>query len=162
MPEQRINTYEGLFLFPQAAATDLQGATDLVQQILNRGGAEVLSFAKWDERRLAYEIKGNKRGIYFLAYFKAPADRIPVMERDCNLSEQMLRFMITRADYVPQEIIEASDGRTRLADEIRLRSEKVAAGAEETSRVGRRSEAEPAPADEVDDIEDEIIDQEDE
>jgi len=162
MPEQRINTYEGFFLFPQAAATDLQAAIDLVQQILNRGNAEVLSFSKWDERRLAYEIKGNKRGIYFLAYFKAPADRIPVMERDCNLSEQMLRFMITRADFVPQEIIEASDGRSRLADEIRLRSEKVAAGTEETSRIGRRSEAETAVVDGADDVDDEIVEPDDE
>jgi len=27
---------------------------------------------KWDERRLAYEIKKQKRGLYILCYFKAP------------------------------------------------------------------------------------------
>lgn len=127
MPEARINVYEGLFLFPQVATSNLQGATDHVMALLDRADAKLLSFRKWDERRLAYEIKGNKRGVYFLAYFEAPTDKLARLERDCNLSEQMLRAMITRADHLPAEQIEASDGRAALADEIKLRSEQPAA-----------------------------------
>ncbi len=73
---ERIHTYEGFFLFPQAAATDLQAAVEHVKELLARIDAEIISFSKWDERRLAYEIKGNKRGIYFLTYFKAGASTI--------------------------------------------------------------------------------------
>lgn len=146
MAEQHHNTYEGFFLFPQSAATDLQGAVDHLKQILDRGDAQIMSFSKWDERRLAYEIKGNKRGIYFLTYFTAPGTAIPAMERACNLSEQLLRFMITRADAVPQELIDAAEGQAKLADEIRLRSERAAEGAAtESARVESRSEADEAP-----------------
>jgi len=126
------NQYEGLFLFPQSAASNLKEAADHVQSLLDRAEAEVLAFAKWDERRLAYEIAGNKRGVYFLTYFKAEPDKMARLERDCNLSEHVLRFMFVRAETIPAEVIEASDGRERLADEIRLRGDK-----EDKGRAGR-------------------------
>lgn len=124
MTEARIDIYEGMFLFPQTAGADLGGALAHVESILGRAGAEIVSLCKWDERRLAYDIKGNKRGLYFLTYFKADRSKIAGIERDCNLSEQLLRAMILRADHVPTEEIEAADGRTALADEIKLRAER--------------------------------------
>lgn len=125
--QDRIYTYEGMFLFPQAAVADLQAAADHVMEILNRAGAEIISFKKWDERRLAYEVKGNKRGLYFLAYFKAKGSKIAGIERDASLSEKMLRAMVTRADHLPQDVMQAAEGRQQLADEIKLRATNPAA-----------------------------------
>jgi small subunit ribosomal protein S6 len=125
--QDRIYSYEGLFLFPQSAVADLQAAADHVTEILNRAGAEIISFKKWDERRLAYEIKGNKRGLYFLVYFKAKGAKLASLERDCNLSEKLLRAMITRADHVLPEVMQAAEGRQQLADEIKLRATMPAA-----------------------------------
>ncbi len=124
MTETRIDMYEGMFLFPQTATADLAGALAHVESILGRAGAEIVSLCKWDERRLAYDIKGNKRGLYFLTYFKADRSKIAGIERDCNLSEQLLRAMVVRADHIPAEEIEAAEGRTALADEIKLRAER--------------------------------------
>ena len=126
MADQNTSTYEGLFLFPQAATANLQVAVDHLQELLKRADADVLSLGRWDERRLAYEIKGNKRGIYFLVYFKIAPTRLTGLERDCNLSEQLLRSMILRAEHIRPEEIEAADGRAQLADEIKLRSEQAA------------------------------------
>lgn len=146
MTQDRISTYEGLFLFPQSAAADLQGAVDHLKGLLDRASAEIISFCKWDERKLAYEIKGNKRGVYFLTYFKAPASSLVTLEHHCNLSEQLLRFMITKADLIPEATIKAAEGQSQLADEIRLRAEKStesrAEGAVETSRVESRTKIE--------------------
>lgn len=127
MSERRYYNYEGLFLFPQAATSDLQAAADHVQSVLQRAETEIIAFRKWDDRRLAYEIAGNKRGVYFLVYFKAPADKLAGLERDCNLSEQMLRALITRADHLTLEQMQATEGREQLQDEIRLRAEQPAA-----------------------------------
>jgi len=121
MAETRINAYEGMFLFPQTVSADLQSAADHVLEILSKGGAELISLCKWDERRLAYDIKGNKRGVYFLTYFKCDATKLAAIERDCRLSERLLRSMITRADHVTPEQMTAMDGRQQLADEIALR-----------------------------------------
>lgn len=124
MTEQRISIYEGMFLFPQSAGSDLGGAVSHVESILERADAELVAISKWDERRLAYDIKGNKRGLYVLTYFKADRSKIAGIERDCNLSEMLLRAMIVRAEHIPTEEIEAADGRQALEDEIKLRAER--------------------------------------
>ncbi|MEM7229926.1 MAG: 30S ribosomal protein S6 [Planctomycetota bacterium] len=133
----RINLYEGMFLFPQSAAGNLGEAADHIKQILDRSNAEIVSFQKWDERRLAYEIKGNKRGVYFLVYFNCEASKLESIDRDVRLSEQLLRAMMTRAEHLPKEIIEAADGRQQLEDEIKLRSTQAAAGTDTASRASR-------------------------
>jgi len=126
MSEQRIYRYEGMFLFPQAVTANLSAAVDHIKEILSRGDAELISLRKWDERRLAYAIKGNKRGVYFLVYFQAPSDKLPLIERYCNLSEEMLRSMVTRADHIPVEQMQVADGQQQLEDEAKLRAADVA------------------------------------
>ena len=88
---ERTRPYEGMFLFPQSASADLQGSIDHVKEILARSGAEMLSIAKWDERRLAYDIKGNKRGVYILAFFRV----LSSMEDSFELSTRKKARMYT-------------------------------------------------------------------
>jgi small subunit ribosomal protein S6 len=121
--QNQKHTYEGLFLFPHAATARLQDAVDEVKTLLTRAEADLISLRKWDERRLAYEIQGNKRGVYFLAYFSAPPENMQGLERNCNLSENLLRSMVTRADHIKPEHIAAADAQEQLADEIKLRAE---------------------------------------
>ncbi|MCP3903646.1 MAG: 30S ribosomal protein S6 [Planctomycetes bacterium] len=146
----QTNIYEGMFLFPQAAAGDLQGALDHVTELLERAKADIISLCKWDERRLAFEIKGNKRGVYFLAYFKADPTNLVGLERDCNLSEKLLRSMVVKAEHVPAETVEAAEGRAKLADEIKLRAEEALQPSATAAAVVTKAEpAAPAPATEA-------------
>ena len=139
MPVDQLNCYEGLFLFPQTAAGNLQAAVDHLNEILARAEVKIISFRKWDERRLAFEIERNRRGLFFLVYFEAPGSAIARIERECNLSEQVLRSMVIRAEHVTREQMEAADGQAELADEIKLRD-----SAEEATP--------PAPTTKKDDI----------
>ncbi len=147
MSNERIRTYEGMFLFPQSATANLQEAADHVKAILNRCGASIVSFRKWDDRRLAYEVQGNKRGVYFLAYFTAPTSALAEIERRCNLSEEILRTMVTSAEHIPSEIIEANEGQEDLKAEIKLRSEKKADSSSKSgSKISKKSEEKEAKA----------------
>ncbi len=130
MTEIRINAYEALVLFPQSAASDLQGCADHIREILDRAGVELLALKKWDERRLAYDIRGNKRGLYFLAYFRGPGAALAKIERDFNLSERVLRNLVLRVEEMTEEQMREADGREQLADEIRLRASGEVAVAE--------------------------------
>jgi small subunit ribosomal protein S6 len=136
----RVVAYEGMFLFPQSASADLGGTVAHVREILERNGAEILSLVKWDERRLAYDIRGNKRGLYLLAYFRAATTALSEIERSCNLSEQLLRHMVLRADHVHAEAMRNEEGVQRLADEIALR----AADRDADQRSAREAPAETA------------------
>ena len=100
MPDTTPRLYEGLFLMTQASITNgLDQAKDLVRGMLDRAGAEVLVLRRWDERKLAYGIAGQKRGTYLITYFRLTPTEIAGIERDVNLSEDVLRVLMTRCDH---------------------------------------------------------------
>jgi small subunit ribosomal protein S6 len=91
--------YEAMFLLDSGlAATEWDAVRGTIEHILTRHGGEIVSFKKWDERRLAYEIEGKSRGTYILVYFRGAADQIGAIERDVQLSERILRVLILRTD----------------------------------------------------------------
>ncbi len=98
-----MRQYEGMFLFDAATVTSEAEAKEEVQRLLERSEAEIVVCRKWEERRLAYEIKKCKRGLYMLAYFRAAPDRVRGLEQDARLSEKVLRLLVLRADWVTQE-----------------------------------------------------------
>lgn len=99
----KLNQYEAMFLFPPAGAMDLQACMDYVKMILDRQGCEIIVLKKWDERKLCYEIGGQKRGLYIICYFRAQGSVIATIERDAKLSEQVLRIMVMRADHLNEQ-----------------------------------------------------------
>lgn len=122
MAEVRINLYEGLFLLnQQAASADFAGCVDFLRQVFQRAEADLIVLRRWEERKLAYEIKGQKRGVYLLAYFKARGTQIANIERDCNLSDQVLRALITKADHIGEVELEVARKDADLSLEAKLR-----------------------------------------
>lgn len=101
-------TYEAMFLMDPAIGTDFESAEAEVRRLLERAEAEVLGLKKWDERKLAYEIRRQKRGLYVLCYFSASPDKIPPLERDAQLSEKILRLLVVRRDRLTQDQVQQS------------------------------------------------------
>src|SRR5579864_8855863 len=99
--------YEAMFLFGQSAAQDLEGVQTQVRTIVERHGGQVLVLKKWDERKLAYEIGKQKRGTYIICYYSGPGGSVSAIERDVNLSENVLRVMITKAEHLNRQEMEA-------------------------------------------------------
>ena len=135
MSDKRSYNYEAMFLIGQSVAADLAGVIQHINEVLARGHAEVIAMRKWDERRLAYEIRGQKRGLYILVYFRAAGPDVAHIERDCNLSEKILRTLILRADHLTMEEMTSADGRKELEVEARLRAERPATPAPATAGV---------------------------
>jgi ribosomal protein S6 len=95
--------YEGMFLLDSArAAKDWEGTEALVTGVLTRYGAKILIKDRWDERKLAYPVKKQRRGTYFLAYFDAPTKSVAEIRRDLLLTDGVVRFlMLTWPTEVP-------------------------------------------------------------
>lgn len=146
MADKRVYQYEAMFIIGQSQAADLAGVITHINEILSRGHAEIIAMKKWDERRLAYEIRGQKRGLYILVYFKAPGVDVAHIERDCNLSEKLLRTMILRADHLTAEEMQSADGRKELDIEAKMRAERPATPAPATAAAAAPAETEAAPA----------------
>lgn len=98
-----MKKYEAMFLFDAGAVGDYEKAKAEVDRLMERAGARVLVCGKWDERRLAYEIRGCKRGLYLLVYFEAETSAIPGIERDAQISDLLVRSLVLRADHVSEE-----------------------------------------------------------
>ncbi|HXG12384.1 MAG TPA: 30S ribosomal protein S6 [Gemmataceae bacterium] len=94
-----VNVYECMFLLdPTKVAGDLPGAAKQLHAILERNHAEILASRPWDERRLAYPIKGHKKGQYYLTYFRTEGKNLINIERDCALNEMILRQLVLKVD----------------------------------------------------------------
>ncbi|MEM9252082.1 MAG: 30S ribosomal protein S6 [Planctomycetota bacterium] len=110
--------YEGLFLFSPAAGTEIDETLQLVRDMIERVEGEIVTLAKWEERKLAYTIGDIKRGLYVLSLFRVDGTKIVNIERDCNLSEDVVRAMITKADHMGELEIEAAINGAQTATEI--------------------------------------------
>lgn len=101
-----MKSYEAMFLMDPAMATDEAAAEAEIKRLLGRAEANVLGVKKWDERKLAYPIGPNKRGLYMLCFFEAAPEKIAPLERDAQLSEKTVRVIILRHDKLTPEAIE--------------------------------------------------------
>jgi small subunit ribosomal protein S6 len=96
-----------MFLVDSAqAAADWEGTLSVIETILKRADAEVVSMQKWQERKLAYDIDHKTRGTYILSYFKADGPRIAGIEKDVLLSEKVMRVLVLGTEKRPAEMIE--------------------------------------------------------
>lgn len=114
--------YEAMILLGQSAAVDLAGSVGFIKDTLARYKAEIISMKKWADRPLAYPIKKQKRGLYILAYFAAPTNQLGEIERAFNLSDQVLRHLIVKADHLSVEEMKNADGQLDLTIEANLRA----------------------------------------
>ena len=101
--------YEGMFLLDNdAVRAGWDSAKGIVTGLLEKHGGKAQTARRWDERRLAYPIKHRKRATYLLAYYEIPADKVPDFVRDLDISESVLRYLLTRAESVPAKEMELS------------------------------------------------------
>lgn len=113
-----IKRYEGMFLFDTTVAPDWEACHTELTRLMERIGARVVVATKWDERRLAYEIRGRKRGLYALVFFEAEATKIPDLERDARLCEALLRFMLLQANHLNDEEMKEIAARPSTASAV--------------------------------------------
>ena len=132
--EVRTGVYEAMFLASQTAAASFGDLIDHINSLFERADATVISMKKWDERRLAYEIDKQKRGVYILAYFKCPTDKVPHLERDVVISDKLLRVLITSADHLTEEEIASFNDMDGLATETKLKAQAGEAKESEGSK----------------------------
>lgn len=87
--------------------SEIEGLIERYRRIIESRGGTVVRMEKWGRRRLAYEIKKQTKGFYFLLNFVAQPDQVEELERNFKLDDRILRFMtIKLSDEVSMEEIE--------------------------------------------------------
>lgn len=94
-----MQVYEGMFILdPSKYSRDPAGATQQVSDIITQHGGTILAARLWDERKLAYPIKGHKKGVYWLTYFRMEGPNIAALERQCEITDDIIRKLVLRVD----------------------------------------------------------------
>jgi small subunit ribosomal protein S6 len=101
-----VNAYECMFILDTSrTSTNMEEVKGQVHATLEKYGAEILASRPWSEKnegkldsRLAYPIKGQKKGTYYLTFFKVDSHKLHEIELDFRLSESILRHMVLNVD----------------------------------------------------------------
>jgi small subunit ribosomal protein S6 len=110
--------YEAMFLLPPGAPMEEDGkGMRLVRSMIERHGGQIIVIKRWDERKLSYEVNGQKRGTYVIAYFRAPGAAVGPLERDVKLNDEILRVMVTKADHLSEDEMNAVEPQPIVREE---------------------------------------------
>lgn len=104
-----MKLYEGMFLIDNdLVREDWSSAKTVVTSALEKHGATVHTARRWDERALAYPIKGRRRATFLLTYFEIDGDKSPDLRRDLEINDNVLRYLLVGADALPETEKEAA------------------------------------------------------
>jgi small subunit ribosomal protein S6 len=96
--EQAVRRYElMLVLKPDAPDERAAAVIDRTTRYVVASGGQIVKVAPWGRRRLAYPIDRYRDGSYHIVVFEAPAETIAEMERSLHITEDVLRYLVTRA-----------------------------------------------------------------
>jgi len=94
-----VNVYEGMFIFDSNRyARDPVGTSARLTEMVESLGGEMLASRLWEERRLAYPINGQRKGTYWLTYFRLESTRVTELQRACQLEESIIRQLFLKID----------------------------------------------------------------
>jgi small subunit ribosomal protein S6 len=83
---------------PDLDGDELDGVVNNVEELIKRNDGKMTKVEPWGLRRLAYPIKKQMEGRYFLMEFDLAPQRIAEMERVLKLTEPVIRHLIIRLE----------------------------------------------------------------
>jgi small subunit ribosomal protein S6 len=96
--------YEGLFILDaNKFARDRDSLAREVEGLVEAVDGELLVSRLWEERRLAYPIKGQRKGAYWLMYFRMPTPRLKELTRSCEINDSILRQLLIK---LPEALVD--------------------------------------------------------
>ncbi len=113
-----MNQYEIAVLYHPDLEVDLSKAEDRIKKIVSDNGGKILSSDNWGKRKLAYTIKRNDYAVYVFYAVELPGTSVQKVESTLNITDEVIRFLITRPDLKAAAKAEA------------LKAEKAAKAAE--------------------------------
>lgn len=94
-----MNIYENIVIFDSNLSDEeAESAVAKIKEIVTGSSGEVLKVDMWGRRKLAYEIKKRKKGIYVLLLCKTPPETIKKLEDFYRVFDIVIKYMIIKLD----------------------------------------------------------------
>ncbi|MCJ2130600.1 30S ribosomal protein S6 [Methylobacterium sp. E-045] len=96
--------YEHVFLARQdVTAQQVETMVETYKGVIEANGGKVEKIEMWGVKSLAYRIKKNRKAHFTLLNVDAPPAALAEMERQMQISEDVLRFMTVRVEELESE-----------------------------------------------------------
>jgi small subunit ribosomal protein S6 len=94
-----MRKYECTYILDPGLADEQQEPIiDRFKTLVGDNGGTVEAVDKWERRRLAYEVKGKREGVYVVMNFSGEPQTEAELGRVLGISEGILRHLIVRTD----------------------------------------------------------------
>jgi small subunit ribosomal protein S6 len=87
---------------------DLEKAESRVKKIVEDNGGKISKADNWGKRKLAYPINKQDFAVYVFYTAEIPGSNIARIEQTLNITDEVIRFLITRPDLKAMEKAEAA------------------------------------------------------
>ena len=106
-----MELYESLFII-RASVSDQETAAliEKMKAVAEKTGAQFIKSENWGKKKLAYEVKRERKGTYVYFYFRAPNTTVGELERSYRLEDSIIKFLTVhlKKELVPPRSLETS------------------------------------------------------
>jgi len=93
-----LNSYEIAVLYHPDLEIDLDKAESRIKKIIADNGGNITKTDNWGKRKLAYTVKKQEFAVYVFYTVDMPAENVAKVEQTFNITDEIVRFLITRPD----------------------------------------------------------------
>jgi len=89
-----MELYESLFIIrPSLSDEDTNALIDKMKGVADKTGAEFIKVENLGKKKLAYEVRRERKGTYAHFYFKAPNNTVSELERAYRMEDNVIKFL---------------------------------------------------------------------
>lgn len=93
-----MNKYESVIIInPSVDEEKVKSLIDKFSDLINKNG-KVEKVDTLGKKKLAYEVKKNKEGIYVVLYFEAEPILIAELERNYRITDDVIKFIVIKVE----------------------------------------------------------------
>ena len=93
-----MNKYETVMILDcNISEEDRKNAIEKIKNYIEKNG-EIRKIEDMGKRKLAYEVKKNKEGYYYIIEFTTNPENIAELERIYRITDEILKFIVVRQD----------------------------------------------------------------
>jgi small subunit ribosomal protein S6 len=141
--------YEAIYILDAALPDDQQAAVvNKYRDIIERGGGTIDDIDRGEPRRLAYEIKGRREGVYVVKNFRSDVPTKNELDRIFRISDDVIRYLILKQDPKADRF----PSQTRQAEQERREREAAARAAAYPSAASQQAAQQAQQAQPVTDL----------
>jgi small subunit ribosomal protein S6 len=93
-----MTLYESIFIVrPTLSDEEVAKIGEKIREMIEKRGGSVLKMENWGKKKLAYEVKKEKKGTYLLFYFKGDGKLVAELEHHWLVEDALIKFLTVKA-----------------------------------------------------------------